>query len=1407
MKLDNFFKKYMSLLLITIIFTSTIPLNIFASPQKNVRNLKIISNNENNGYSLKLSWENPEWDTDTAHQPQGFKVYEKKATNSGGTETVIQEEKGKDLTEINVKSRPLNDGTIYEYKVVPYHTHQTDNSSVTAPEDTSTPKESVLFLTDIKVEAVGSGNTLTVTFDNPKYNGKNLFTGYKIYYQKGGANVKDFKSHIELNIDDKNFIPSYDSSREVNRLTYQITNNNIEPGNIYAVKVEPIFQGKEIRANGVDNANISIENESKIIGFNKSSFREYRTNDANVSIRLDILEDGKDFLKLKWGDISGVAPVGNVESVSIYSGESENAISDLVGVVYSQDAIKINSWRIAKPSKKTYYQLRIKVQNVQAPILSEIAIFDPTNVNITPNKPIIYPQVKIEGDKSLLNLYWEVFIREPYNKEEEALVDKNTNKFIDKNVLYDVWITDSNQNLNKLGLPKILDRVSAETLKQMMIKETQNPVYNYLATKYYTVDEGGSFLEKDIEENKVYYIKIVAIKPTTNGFGLESQPAETQIYIPAREDISKPNSLSKPPLRVKKDENGKDLITQTEIPIEWNTKWFEIYDVNTDNWYSEAAIKNGELIFGEQITEKDNIIKFYDLPSAEDVKQALKNAGYQNFENILVRKIDISQSNIKYELIAKSFDEINLAGGYEEYVNLVISSEGGEWKEISPKFSGDKYAEYSITELKENTRYVILLRPYRILKDGRKDAYPTYILATTLPKDTEVDITPVTPTLEEVSKTDVSIDVAWKDSSNGISYELAVNEILIDDPAKANKVFDGEEIKKNSVKYTTEEGEPYLKYTIKGLFPDTGYYIWIRAKVDKTEKQSDWSNPIYVKTEKLRKPNVPNGLGLASEKNVGIYNAINETKYVPLTSNYLIIEWLRDAEDLLEEPKANKTDKAEALLVPEIKNSYMVKFNELLANKDYYVRAKTKVYVSKGKDGNVEKLYSYIVQLSRTNDFKDYFEIEVPEVKPSGDKVLTEESNWTTVFRFKTKKSTNADADYDGNIDDKVYPLPEEDFEIYYDGATQTLVYRFRSNKKDGNGNNDNLADQRFITKLINQKIYDYKIDLTSYLGYNIKNRRVEVPFSIIKAFEERKIALSVVVNGTTFKLNAGFLNTQEVKSIGFDNKTTILIDIMQSPISTPTLQYNQTFTSYPQQINISINKNGALKTISYLGQDMNVDIKLNSRTAVLDNNVSIYKNNKNEFGWKKVPSLYNSEKGSMALKTKETGFYSTIATSIKSNDTNGNLSAINSKIIITDLVNANLNSPISVVQFNNIVAGVANGKKEISINNALSTTDFNSLKNSKMLLNGSVVSKEAGVSVLVKLYEIKTKSLFNPISNINTTPYKDIIKANKAYQLSLIKAGDIGFFGDNNLINPKSTMTINEMLYMVNIILEDSGL
>lgn len=1400
MKIQKYKNKAISLLLCVVLSIGVLPISVFASLSQHVKKLdiKLEEGGKHPLYPIRIEWKNPIFGTE---KPDGLKILGRNASSNGKFEEV---KGGIGIDKETAKiEETLENGSLYEYKVIPYRIIAGQNGK---PPKEETPNletaKTALFMTDIRVDVKGYGNTLEVTFDNPLYDGASLFDGYNIYYAKGGASVEKFDGDpVTISINNTDLVPSKDENG-INRLTYKLTSENIKPGSIYAVKVEPVVsKGDILREKNVNT--ILIDNKPTKISYSKKEL-EYRTNDGHVAIPLYITEDNGKYIKLNWGDLTGINSVVAINNIEILASPSPDGPFDVMGVVYDDN---ITSYRLIKPTKKTYYKLKITFQkDADKPHIKDmysiVAMYNPSEVNLTPNMPKIYPKNNVENNVSTIDLYWDTFIRPPYNEEEEKLAENGL--YFDTNVHYDVYVSDSMKNLNKLGIPKILDKELAKNIETTKIDESENDVFKYKLEEYYTVDTNGDFKEKRIEENKTYYIKIVATKPTTDGLGLSAKPSYAQIYVPARGDISIPKSLSKPPLRVKKDENGIDKITTTSIDIKWNTRWYEIYDKSTDSWYTKATVENGKILFKEDVKDESKIIKFYDMDTKDEIKNAFKNAGYVDYDSLTIRNMDLSSPDIKYELIVESFDEINTNGGYKKYIEELLASNSDKWKSISPNIINKKYAEHSITNLEENTRYAILLRPYKMLTETRKEAYPTYILATTLPKDVDIEVMPVTPTLKAVEKTDTSVLVEWEETTVSNDYELAFDEVLVDDPANAKNTISSEEIKENGT-FITKDDISYKRYDIKPLFPDTGYYVWLRSISQNGNKKSSWSNPIYVKTDKLAKPNAPNGLGLASQKSLDVYNASNDTKYVPSTGKYLVVEWLRDSNDRAKETKAEVKDTAEPLLDEKIKSTYMIKFNELIANTYYYTRAKTKITVTKSDKG-IEKEYSYIVNLSINPDFTDAVSIEVPNVKDAEGSISVE-SDWTNVYKFKTEMVYPPDVDFDGNIIDDLYPLPSEDFEIIYDAQTNTLIYKFRTNKVDINGNADNLVDQRFITNLINNKTYNYNIDLTHYFGNSIKNRRVELPYTIISAFNNRKISLTITAGNTKFTLNPNFLNTKEVKSLGNMNRDTVVaINIEEIKNTLPTLNYNESYATTPQTLSITVQNNGKYKNLTHTGSFIDIQLKLKNRSLMIENNVGTYRNINNG-KWERIPSIYNNETGICAVKTNRLGSYTNISNSVRENFSDmTNLVNVNEKIMFTDFKATDLSEPISVVGLNNIISGIANNKKEIAINGGLSTKDAKALKRTGMLLTGAVVRRDFGINTLVKLYELKTKAMYEPTDTLATTPYKDIKNANKMYQKNLIKAGELGFITNETSISPSELLSINDALYMINIILNDSG-
>lgn len=1422
---------------VTTIFSAITFEDVYANYQSNVLNVSIqnVPTTDTN-YSINFSWNNPlswsaiqdpeavEADIAAKHPPEGFRIMGLNATARENTYKMVTEIMDPTLLSANILQNLIT-GSIYSYQVIPFHKHTYINPATNsyyqkdAPMDNTIPPEEVLFMSDIEVEAKGSGNTLNVTWDNPTYKGNNVFTGYRVYYQRGGSNVTTFNTYKDINIDDPKITRINDNMRPgVERLKYSIFDASIVQGEIYAVKVEPLYKGLEIRdlRKGLSYANITIGEKPYRIGFKTQDIKEYRTNDAHISIPLEVMEDGKDFLKLHWWGLSST--IGTIQRIEIYSGPAEDDIGVKIGTIYSPQAVYVNTSKIDKPKDATWYQIKIYVEGKDTPIDSEKCKYDPSIVNITPNKPDLYVNVNSAAAQKELDVYWDVFLRYPYNENEEAFVQPD-GTYIDTNVVYDLWIADSIALLEDTGLPKALDRVSPAQLVQTTIPDVSTPVYQTKLTTYGTKDSSGNYLTKNIEENKVYYIKLVAIKPLPDNSDLISEPSYISKYVPAVGNISNPQMLSKPPLRIKKDDSGKEIITKDSITVEWNTKWYEVYDSQTDSWFSKAAIRDANtVVFGKDILKTDIPIDFHNATNEQKVREMFVSSGLseEKANSLVIRNIDLKDSDVLYEMRVLPFDEVNQEGGYEAYIESILNSDGAGWNQITPTINKINYAEYTATGLDKNETYIIILRPYRMLSDGKKEAYPTYIMGTTLPDDINIEIIPTVPVLEETSHTSISISVKWEEHIPSLDYELVVSDQFLDDPTTGGTRIPIDEIKNNGTE-ENENNKLYMHYTIKDLFPETGYYIWIRSIANNPSgvAYSKWSNPLFVRTSEIEPPDPPSGLGLVSKNNLNIYNNANNLKLLPIDYNYLIAEWNRNYEDTADTSTTTSTGNGfEALMNPSIKSTYIVKFNNLIANKQYYIRAKTRLTVSKGTTGKSVKSFNYIVQISLTEDFTDYVEAIVPPITggTTAQGSIQKDSEWCDIVSFYTRPS---DGEYDGDKNPNLYPLPPEDFELIYDGATKTLTYRFRSDEEDQDGNDDNLVDQRFISKLLKNKVYNYSVDLTSYnRTREIKNRVVEIPYSIMSAFDERKITFEIKADNAVFLFEPGFVKTQEVEHMaGYGKDASVKINVSEDVKDNSSLSFGQEYVSKPQSLNVSILTPSRIINMDNIEKNVDITLKLDNRHRLYDENIGAYINTPSVGRWERIPYTYDYESGSYKTQTTQLGVFSAIAnsgpvTNMTDDMSSNSITNISSKMNITDMQSYSPRAAVSSVQFNNITAALANGKKDAEINGRLSNEDTNALVNSKMYINSTAtVTREQAVNSLVRLYEIKTKMPVENYTTLDNTLINDISSASPAYQKSMLKAVTLGFFKDAENSRPKDAISLSELFYMVDIIIQESNM
>ncbi len=1416
-------KRYLAGLLAFTFVSSSLTHNVFSDAQTPVTGHSIEltgSNQDNNAYKLKFSWPTVYANNGTSNNLREVGV---QYSISGKNETKAAPELptvgNPDLIfQSSTKSQTfsqdyiLESGSFYSFKIKAAHTNtilkpDPNNPGGFLPEDIGVSAESkpMLFLTRPTATAFGENGAFTLTWDSPTFNGSTV-PWYQIQITKP---IKYDPIMVETS----------QLAKEGGKVSYTFSPPNVIPGKEYEFVVEPFYDKTTPMRS---RSSVTFEQETY-------AFTMYGNpvTIGGVFMKpwLKVTQDGADFVRLEWSKMSDPDPIRvEIRSDNSPDGEFQNILATLIDA----GARDVTAQSFPNPGKKTYYKLIFYFAGNKS-TESDIEFFDPTLIDFTPYIPKFYHELfKDNAQKPLsISVSWFAFARKAYNSDE--VTDDRFGKHIDKNIAYEVWITDNLADLDNPNLPRMA-----------IIDANELDAWDYLGEPAYTSKDGtfvryatrtivdgketGDFEVRNITDNKVYYFMIRAKRTDTGDKDIYSKVSHGSYYIPPLGDIPlEPQVLAKPPLRIWIDDNGNQVITETTVGVEWDTKWFEAYNDADQTWSAVVSVTSqGALVFREPIPEDKGHVNLYDRKYQEKgiaegkimIQSELAALGIN--PPPAIRHIDLKDAGyechvVDYDYISKYVKDPLSPNPYSNYITdlMKFKNPGSEdiWQDITPIGDPNTSLRYLIEELEENTGYVIFIRSYVSVKDDdgveRRiySYYPSYVTATTLDTKKPVIPTPVIPTLIGVGTTDTTLTVKWE-FLDELNYELVISDDV-------KKLVEGGTSLKHAdliklVEFKTENNKRFAYLTFTDLFPDTIYYLAIRSVAPAApDKPSAWSNPINLKTTDIAPPSPPRGLGLVSNSDLNKYNKENDTKFKTIGPYNIILQWMRIAKDTGEMTFEVNGENAEVLEIPGVDDSYVLLLNELEPNKTYYFRAKTVLTLTREGLGS-KATYNYIIQMADNEDFEDALEFEVPPLEELESEVnqKRKESDWTPTVYFKTGTTTD---DFDTDKNPAQYPLPDTDFEITYDPKSDTLTFRFKTNGSDKLGANDNLVDQRFISRMLSQKAFSYKVDMTFYEGRRPQNRVLDMPYSIIKAFEERKMDLHIVAGEMDYTLTAQALQTF-TSTPGFSQSSKIKIAFSKTnPVGIEPLEY---FVTEPQTIKIDMVTNGRPTEVTRLNSPAKVSLPM----VTHENNdfFGVYYSDGNSGGWKYVPSNFVDVDRRLNFDSATPSTYSVIAKRAQEvqhtkPEQDESFRRFTSRIRIKDLDGYDPDERIIANQINNLMIAVAKGKPEATIDTPMSSTDYNDLVKAQLLLTGIDVSREKGIAALVRLYEIKTKSSVSQYPSLKDTFHIDIGNAKPEYRDSLLKASYLGFFGEDTA-RPSDNLTLGEAFYILDIILQDAN-
>ncbi|HAN10324.1 MAG TPA: hypothetical protein DCP90_06905 [Clostridiales bacterium] len=1255
-------KKYIIILLMlfTLIFTASVS---HANKQSSIAKVNIddITYNEIidslTGEStkrpiIKISWEDSadSFETDTGegvvqgnvvHPATKYEIYLQNISELGDKTLLTVVDSFVKEYEIGT-SAWLTPGNLYQIQVIPVHYHDRIINGVTSQVKAeyvinnidSHPK--VIALTDYNITLEAEGKEITVVWEDA-----GTWVNYDIYYEKG--DISDYKNMSGKIEDIRDLSTKFIDTDKKVKLKYIIKTSDIKSGQLYSLSIRP----KVSNINGV------------------TVYVNPRTNVEEVTTKVPfkIEAESDKYIKLSWWGIdntvgmSGESTEYSVKRLQIMRKDTNAASEQTIATIQGQESIDIGYYTDLRTEDKTNYRIKItysKMENGMEKTIymySDWEMYDPGAFRITPAKPEV-PELNgmlskdnnvvintdnyngaftINKTTNVVNIVWSVFERLDYSADDPA------NTIIqDLDTYYDIWLTDDVNLLytdNDLCIEANL-YVAAEEGKANYVQNKSGTTigfYEQYSQYLAAIRENGlvtGYKMKDLEPNKIYYIKIVAKKKLLNEV-LESEAAMISVYYDSDKTVYAPPVLSKPPLKI-------DELKADRVKLMWRLSWWEVVssdDVEQD-WYNQIWLINNDIVFTETVGAE----KIY-LNSQEDVTKLKSKIDLVNLPKYTFRQINLGD-NIQYEMKTLLYTDVEAAileaqqtnANYslEDYIKSIKDTTGeiNGWEQLITKVeTADKTNQtiyYTKDKLTNNTSYMFIIKTYRTIVNGDEIERlyclnPTTIIATTLIDGTEIIPKPTVPKLYSGETRDIEIELKWEYNTK-MEYEIKINE---KEDFNTTRDYEFEIPTNSSDPNFPNDGENYV-LTVIDLLPKTEYYFWIRSRQKNGSESSAWSNPILVKTtDILPNPiNPPGGIGIAD-----ITDPIGET--------YITVEWTRLLEDIASE-ETNKKYKVKKLF------SYIL----IISDNSKFLDAR-QIEIKDDNVGSSENGFEIIKKsLIKVNGLesnrKYYFKIKSKVSARKGDsaKVVTSESNYSLVKAVKT--STNNE--YDANVGEFVTPLPDKTITTY---ANETLTYT--------------IADgERVINDILKQDEYRFTIDMKNYtttsssgkttvVSKTINKRVANIPYEVIETLKQQKMNFDIVMDDMKISMPAESLNTPiltRAKQLGGLKNYVFTVSTPSTTSGT-----SDKVVSKSKELSIMIQTKHGNIDEKYLNGYFVISydtVKASATTTATTNttkdnvspNAKSYKFDINKNQWIEVPEQYNSYNGTIIFKTSELGRY-----------------------------------------------------------------------------------------------------------------------------------------------------------------------
>jgi hypothetical protein len=404
---------------------------------------------------------------------------------------------------------------------------------------------------------------------------------------------------------------------------------------------------------------------------------------------------------------------------------------------------------------------------------------------------------------------------------------------IDNEITYDIYLLDDIRDVNN---PPSNKKIAADITLDQTDKVT-NSAGQVIGCRY---DLEG------LKSNMTYYFVIYAkksflVQNPGDNFMITmpyiSSPGIKVIITKPDTGTDRPIAPSSPPFRL---ENGMESISYTTATMAMDKKWYAFYNSSTQRW---------------DFTTYDKYIENQLLDPDDPEKQRGAEIKYMAGWTIVPHAVKYNDALTAIRLRNNREEE------YITYSDLmqpdILAFDIPQQTVVVPDIGEDEDQSFSfdITGLEPNNTYIVWITIKN--QNGSSSDPSDPIIITTPPQIPEIPVTPTVPDDLKGIAGDTFVDLFWTYKKD-MDYEIKGGTTDSINSAAITYQVSYEEIKsKNFIR-------------IDNLEADTVYYFWIKAvnRSNNADIESEYSNPLVIKTEAYTPPAPPTGFGVKTPDGV-----------------------------------------------------------------------------------------------------------------------------------------------------------------------------------------------------------------------------------------------------------------------------------------------------------------------------------------------------------------------------------------------------------------------------------------------------------------------------------------------------------------------------------------------------------